>query len=355
MFTLALNASCIAAVALAASTLLAGCSGGGGGSNTPSPSVPQEASLAILAGIAPIGSGSAEAGYVDAVGAQARFSGISELAADTAGNVFVLEGDVAGNHAIRRITPDGAVTTLYAYGKELAIVLRGIALDDAGNVYVGYMNYCPPNPQGCVMHGEIHRIDPTGVRTAIQVLNSSDGSGTEIGQIWDIARDRDGNIFFTDFFAFIRRLSGDGDLTRFTTQGASITYAPHSLAVDDAGNVYTAGGLGSGYHIFKLDRAANFLPLPVFSPPGPPTGFGRASGLAVDGEGNVYADDPVTHVARKLSAAGVLSVVAGVESRPGFAAGPLPGLLNAPRGVALHGSDLYIGMNTAVAVVRNRP
>lgn len=53
--------------------------------------------------------GSDTYGAVDGVGANARFYSLSALAVDKSGNVFAAD---SGNNAIRRITPDGVVTTV---------------------------------------------------------------------------------------------------------------------------------------------------------------------------------------------------------------------------------------------------
>ena len=72
-----------------------------------------------------------EPGSVDGVGSAARFKRPSGMAIDPSDNLYV-----AGNEAddVRKITPDGTVTTLAA---KLGIEPSGIALDAAGNVYTG--------------------------------------------------------------------------------------------------------------------------------------------------------------------------------------------------------------------------
>jgi serine/threonine-protein kinase len=87
--------------------------------------------------------GGPQPGYKDGQGAEARFSYPSDLAVDAAGNLYVAD---TANHCIRKITPDGTVTTLagtgaagYADGPLAEAQFRapeGIAVDGAGNVYV---------------------------------------------------------------------------------------------------------------------------------------------------------------------------------------------------------------------------
>ena len=73
-------------------------------------------------------------------GAAGRFNRPSVVAVDSTGTVYVGDGD---NHAIRKITPTGVVSTLAimpaaigAGANENFNLFTGIAVDNAGNVYV---------------------------------------------------------------------------------------------------------------------------------------------------------------------------------------------------------------------------
>ena len=65
--------------------------------------VTQAGDVSTLAGLA------GSIGAVDGLGADARFNYPELLTSDSAGNLFVAD---SGNHTIRKISPDGAVTTL---------------------------------------------------------------------------------------------------------------------------------------------------------------------------------------------------------------------------------------------------
>lgn len=82
--------------------------------------------VTTLAGLA------GHAGNADGSGSEARLSNPQGLAADGAGNIYVAD---TGNNLIRKITPAGKVTTLAAGNIQFKNP-GGVAVDEAGNVYV---------------------------------------------------------------------------------------------------------------------------------------------------------------------------------------------------------------------------
>ncbi|HSS28751.1 MAG TPA: hypothetical protein VLL50_12430, partial [Usitatibacter sp.] len=83
--------------------------------------------------------------------------------------------------------------------------------------------------------------------------------------------------------------------------------------------------------------------------------FGANGGIAADASGNIYVADTDNSTVRKVTPGGVVTTIAGVPGSDTFAPGSLPGGLAHPTDVVPVGSNLYVTMPTAIAVVRNRP
>jgi hypothetical protein len=77
------------------------------------------------------------AGFLDGSGSAAKFDVPTEMSFGPDGNLYVID---RSNRAIRRVTPAGVVTTLVA-STSLGI-MRGIAVDGGGNVFVTNDNSC---------------------------------------------------------------------------------------------------------------------------------------------------------------------------------------------------------------------
>lgn len=123
----------------------------------------------------------------------ARFDLPSGIGVDSAGNVYVADW---GSHAIRRITPEGVVSTLAGLagvpggvdGTGAAARFDGpygLAVDVFGTVYTTESGY------------RIRRITPGGVVTTINVSGGFEGE-IESGFLGGIAVDRNGTLYVSD-------------------------------------------------------------------------------------------------------------------------------------------------------------
>jgi sugar lactone lactonase YvrE len=239
-------------------------------------------------------------GSADGTGAAARFRTPSRLEADQSGNLFVTD---LGNSTIRKITPDGVVTTVAgtagvcgtADGTGTAAQFcqpQGIAIDQSNNLYV----------TDTINH-TVRKIDPAGVVTTLAgtagVCGSADGLATaaQFCQPQDIAVDNLGNLYVAD--------TANSTIRKITAAGLVTTLAGR------AGECGTADGSGT---------AARFC---------------LENGIAVDKAGNLFVADTGNSTIRKITAAGVVSTLAGVAGNSGNVLGPLPGGLDHPLGITV--------------------
>jgi hypothetical protein len=143
--------------------------------------------------------GSGEKGYQDGKGKEALFNTILSIAVDLDGNILAC--DIANNR-IRKITPDGLVTTIagtgawgYKDGKAseaIFLMPMDLCVDKKGNIYIADIgNHC------------IRKIDSNNVVTTIA------GKAGVVGYI-------------------------DGEASK------SLFYQPHGITVNDKGEVYVA-------------------------------------------------------------------------------------------------------------------
>jgi len=246
-------------------------------------------------------------GSADGLATAARFHAPTSVALDGAGNLYVAD---QGNHVIRKITPAGMVTTLAGTagvmgstdGLGAAAQFSspfGVAVDAAGNVYVG--------DQG---NDTIRKITPAGAVTTLAgragVAGSMDGNG---------------NATFS---------------------------APAGVAVDAAGNVYVADQQNSTIRKITPGGVASTLAgAPRTSGSADGTGasaqFFSPAGLAIDSASNLYVADQQNDMIRRITAGGVVTTLAGTARQAGHADGSADTLFSAPAGVAIDAAgDLYV-------------
>ncbi|MCX6878552.1 MAG: hypothetical protein NTW21_32770, partial [Verrucomicrobia bacterium] len=284
-------------------------------------------------------------------GSTAEFKGPMKVAVDGSANVYVT--DVV-NHAIRKITPTGVVSTLAGdpgvpgsadgTGSAARFSLpQGLAVDGNDNVYVGD-----------VSNRTIRKITPAGVVTTLAgspgVQGSDDGTGSaaRFDAPIGLAVDGSDNIYVADS-GTIRKVTSAGVVTTLAgttnywpinedgTGSNAHFYAPWGVAVAVGGTLYVADS--DANTIRKVTSAGV-----VTTVAGCPVNYGNTDGarrtarftqpvgVALDGNGNMYIADRVNRSIRKITAAGVVSTF--VVS---------PGNYGSPNSVAVDGSgNVYV-------------
>ena len=252
-------------------------------------------------------------GFVDGLGTAAAFDTPSAIALDHLGNLYVAD---TGNHAIRRIAPGGAVTTLagngspgYADGIGRAAQFNGpvgISVDDAGIVYVAD-----------TYNDRIRRIAQDGTVTTLAGTgkpNLFDGPGTAAA--FDtpsaLAVDHDGNLYIADTGNnAVRRLRPDGTVDTLAlppeAERRPALRRPVGLAVTRDGYLYIVASAGG--RILQMTPTGEFRPLEDADRPLEPNGFGSDGtvqlngprGIAVARDGSLVVADANAHRLHRLA------------------------------------------------------
>lgn len=244
------------------------------------------------------------------------------VAIDAAGTTYVAD---TGNHVIRRIAPDGAMSTLAglpgspgsADGTGPAARFshpHGVAVDAVGNVYVADTH-----------NHVIREITPAGVVSTLAGRAGAAGSG-----------------------------DGAGPAARF--------WYPSAVAVDAGGNVYVADTANNTVRSISAAGVVSTV-AGVAGPPGSVDGTGPGArfrspvGVAVDRSGNVYVADWGNHVIRRITAGHVVTTLAGLAHVPGHTDGTGSSARFAhPGGVWVDGSgDVYVADTHNRAIRRITP
>lgn len=312
------------------------------------------------------GLGTYGGGYVDGVGTVAQFNNPIGITIDISGNLFVAD---YGNHIIRKISPAGVVSTFagstYGYLDGAGATAQfyfpnGIAVDVSGNVYV-------TDGQGDWAN-RVRKITPDGVVTTLagsDTAGSADGIGinAQFSAIYGIAVDASGNVYVSDYGnARIRKITPAGAVTTFA--GSSFGFAdglgaaaqfwnPAGVAVAASGNVYVAD---TGNQKIRKITPSGMVTTLAGSTVGVADGTGTSAqfnfpySLAVDAQENVYVADDKNHKIRKITTDGVVTTLAGTAGNNNYAinGGFLNGvatdaIFHNPRGIVVDASDnIYV-------------
>ncbi len=260
---------------------------------------------------------------------------VDGVVADADGNIYIAH---RSKNRIRKVTPDGIITTIAGngiagYGGDGGPALKatlnfpaGLALDSEGNLYVADRN-----------NHRVRKIDRDGIITTVAGNGKGDWNGDDIPAVEaslhfpsDIDFDAEGNLYISDRSNNrIRKVDTKGIITTIAGMGLAgfggdfgfaedaLLQYPFGICLDKEGNVYIADrgnnrvrkidkrGIittfaGDGMHSFAGDYG-----------PSTQSSLAYPTDVEVDAEGNVYIADRNNNRIRKIDPFGVISTFMG--------------------------------------------
>jgi sugar lactone lactonase YvrE len=286
---------------------------------------------------------------------EAQLAWPAGLALDNAGNLFIADN---ASHRIRKVTPDGNISTVVGStarysgdgGPAAAAQLNwptGLAFDAAGNLYIAD-----------TANQVVRKVSSKGIITTVATgLNQAEG----------VAADAAGNLYIADSFVYddgCGDFSYTGSVLKVTPDGTASTIvkaapgagvlSPKGIAADAAGNLYVADAISD--EVLRISSsgavttAAGNAGAQVYACPAEYVNFKTQlicpEGVAVDRSGNLYVSDTGHGRIARISPQGDASNVVGDgvlgnywgDGGKGADAG-----LDVPLGVAVDGAgNVYI-------------
>jgi hypothetical protein len=289
----------------------------------------------------------------DGVGGDVTLSGVSSMASDGAGNIYLGQGST-----IRKVVVATGEVTTVAGAADASGVVDGVGSDVR---FAG--------PRGLTFdNGVLYMADDntvrqfviaTGAATTIAGTSGVSGAADGVGAAAtfdtpiSVASDGAGNLFVSDFFnGLIRRVelaTGTvttiaGTLNAFTIVDgvgpAASFFSPQAIVHDSGHLLYVMDG--TTLRRVDLTTAAVVTIAGAASDGGAVDGIGTAArfsladGLARDGAGDLFVADTQGHTIRKvvISTLAVTTVV-GNPTQFGVHLGPLPARLTLPESVVV--------------------
>lgn len=280
----------------------------------------------------------------------AEFWTPNALAVDPSGNIYVADSI---NSRIRKITPDGKITTFAGNGSTgfsgdggPAVSAQisqpqGVAADLAGNVFIAGSD------------GRIRKVTPGGIIQTVAGNSTPGRAGcapaatSGLGIVKAVAVDSSGNLYVGSW-GWIFKVSTNGTVCSIAGNGsqspsgddgpatAAGTGMPDAIALDPTGNLYIADSYNN--------RLRKILPNGIITSVVAPSLL-TPFGIVADSSGSLFVADSTFGRVLKLASDGTTAVIAGGgQSIGGGDGGPATRVTLAElRGMALDSAgDVYV-------------
>jgi hypothetical protein len=275
--------------------------------------------------------GSGFSGHVDGVGLATMFNLPSAIVVDSSSNLFVWDSN---NYMIRKIAPDGTVSTFAGGGNQATGTGTNVNLFPTGTGE-DYLAIDKNDSLWLASRPDSSTVVMYQITSSAVVSVFTISIPTENAYSWQpvgLCADSAGNIYFTLYYSNkIYKWSTNGTLTLFAGSG-NTGYAdgngiftsfnnPTALASDAADNIYV---WDSGNHLIrKIDQNQDVTTLAgqTYSRPnvdgiGTNATFAYVSKICADGYGNLIFACGTS--IRKMDAANNVTTLAGSFSQSGF-------------------------------------
>ncbi|MFZ6654071.1 hypothetical protein [Undibacterium sp. TJN19] len=264
-------------------------------------------------------------GWADGVGLQAQFSeatlndfGVNRkgLVIDTSGNLYIAD---TGNHIIRKMTPQGVVTTIAGKAGQagsadgMSSTARfkfpaGLAIDTKNNLYIAD-----------VANSTIRKITPEGQVSTVAgspgqfAWADGQGASAKFNRPMGITINAAGELFVTDMINYcIRKISPNGVVSTIAGQ-------PGKQGLRDGTGIQAQ--------------------------------FGVAKDIAVDADGVLYVADESNNAIRKIANTGAVSTLSVVVEPGKFNQEEVPSL-NEPGGLVIdRAGNLYVTQGAILRLI----
>jgi sugar lactone lactonase YvrE len=259
------------------------------------------------------------------------------IAFDATGNLFIAE---FGSSRVRKVSPEGVITTVAGTGEEgfsgdngpatqaKLKAPRGITVDPGGTLFIADRD-----------NSRVRKVSPDGIITTVAGTGkegfAGDGGLATAAQMrgpYDVTVDSAGRLFIAEEDNHrIRQVSLDGTITTVAGTGqedgtgdggAAVEAglaAPRGVAVDAAGNLFVADTLN--HRVRQVSPNGIITTVAGTGVDGFSGDGGEATaaqlnspdGVAVDSAGNLFIADLYNHRVRKVSPDGIITTVAGSD------------------------------------------